>query len=51
MAARLLQIVVFPYRGCSFTAVATPAMATVAGYGHTALFVAHKKAHKTVDLG
>ena len=21
------------------------------GYGHTALFVAHKKAHKTVDLG
>jgi len=21
------------------------------GYGHTALIVAHKKAHKTVDLG
>ncbi len=50
MAARLLQVVVFPYRGCSFTTVATPAMATVAGMGTLHSFVAHKKAHKTVDL-
>ena len=37
--------------GCrsTFTAVANAAMAIVAG--RPALFVAHKKAHKTVDLG
>ena len=37
--------------GCrsTFTAVAMHAIAIVAGTLH--LFVAHKKAHKTVDLG